>query len=96
MASSARNTTGINTQAGTTDDRIMNIMSMQLPSDVRAYVSLTHLQPQEFMETRRESLFNQKSRVRIAETTTAPFDPITTSIMRSPNNQNKPAMIARN
>ena len=49
------------------------------------YTPLSHLNSQTIMETRQESLFNQKKRVRLVNTAAVPFNLITTLNIHLPN-----------
>ena len=62
--------------------------SSDMSSTTRAsstYTPLSHLSSQTIMETRQESLFNQRKRVRLANTVAVPFNPITTLNVHLPN-----------
>ena len=49
------------------------------------YTPLSHLSTQTIMETRQESLFNQRKRVRLVNTVARPFNPISTLNVHLPN-----------
>ena len=50
-----------------------------------SYISLSHLNTQTIMETRQESLFNQRKRVRLVNTVARPFNPTSTLNVHLPN-----------
>ena len=50
-----------------------------------SYTPLSHLNTQTIMETREESLFNQRKRVRLVNTVARPFNPISTLNFHLPN-----------
>ena len=59
----------------------MRTTSSDMTSTTRissTYTPLSHLNSQTIMETRQESLFNQRKRVRLVNTAVRPFNPITT------------------
>ena len=59
----------------------MRASTSDMTSTTRAsstYTPLSHLSSQTIIETRQESLFNQKKRVRLVNTAAVPFNPITT------------------
>ena len=49
------------------------------------YTLLSHLNTQTFIETRQESLFNQRKRVRLVNTVARSFNPISTLNVHLPN-----------
>ena len=62
--------------------------SSDMTSTTRAsstYTPLSHLSSQTIIETRQESLFNQRKRVRLDNTAAVPFNPITTLNVHLPN-----------
>ena len=82
MASSVTNVSSSNTTTATTNE---SVLQMPLPSNVFAYGGLSHLHPTVIMETRRESLFNQRRRIHLRQIAEAPFRPISTLNMHLPN-----------
>jgi hypothetical protein len=62
--------------------------SNDITSTTRAsstYTPLSHLSSQTIIETRQESLFNQRKRVRLVNTVAIPINPITTLNVHLPN-----------
>jgi hypothetical protein len=72
-------------------------MSMQLPENAFAYAALSHLHPTVIKETRKESLFNKRRTVHLAEAATAPFRPISTLNMHLPKDMDprRPMRLSR-
>ena len=82
----------VNEQRGTTSvtstSTTMRATSSDMTSTRRissTYTLLSHLNSQTIMETRQESLFNQRKRVRLVNTVARPFNPISTLNVHLPN-----------
>jgi hypothetical protein len=68
----------------------MRASSSNMTSTTRAsstYTPLSHLSSQTIMETRQESLCNQRERVRLVNTAAVSFNPITTLNVHLPNDE---------
>ena len=76
------------TTSATSTSSTMRATSSDMTSTPRTsstYTPLSHLNSQTIMKTRRESLFNQRKRVRLVKAAATPFNPISTLNVHLPN-----------